>query len=61
MKEQIGTLIRAALKVGGGYAVAAGVVGEQGAEELIGALMVIVGVVWGAVEAKQAAKAKAQS
>lgn len=55
MKEGIGTLIRAALKVGGGAIVAKGYGDEAAVEAVVGAIMTIVGIVWGIVEAKKAA------
>lgn len=52
MNETIQTLIRAILKVGGGYMVSMGIVNDAQAETLIAAVAVIVGIVWGILHKK---------
>lgn len=58
MKEAIGTMIRAVLKIGGGALVAKGIADEGQVEAVIGAIVTIVGVIWGIVEAKKSATAR---
>lgn len=55
MKEAIGTMIRAVLKIGGGALVAKGFADEAQVEAVIGAIVTIVGVAWGIWDAKKAA------
>jgi len=58
MKEIISTLIRNLFKILGPLLAAKGVMDENNAEAIGGALAVIVGIVWGLFDAKQAASAK---
>jgi len=55
MKESIGTIIRTLLKVGGGWFIAKGFADEAQVEAITGAVVTIVGIVWGIVAAKRAA------
>ena len=61
MNEGIGTLIRAALKVVGGAVVAKGYGDEAAVEAIVGAVMTVVGIVWGIVAAKKAATARQET
>lgn len=57
-REALSTLVRAVLKFGGGFIVAKGTIDAEGLELAIGAIVTLVGVVWGAFDAKQATVAK---
>lgn len=56
-KETIQTIIRSVLKIGGGFLVAKGLADDAAIAELSGAVVTIVGFVWGILAAKKAAKA----
>jgi drug/metabolite transporter superfamily protein YnfA len=55
MNATMQSLIRAVLKVGGGYLVAKGLADESTAEVIVAGLVALIGVVWGAVAARKAA------
>lgn len=55
MNDTAQTIIRSALKVGAGYLVAKGITDNAGAETLIGAIVGIIGVVWGIFHRKSPA------
>ena len=55
MKDSIATLIRAVLKVGGGALVSQGIISDGTLETAIGAVVTLVGIVWGIIEAKKTA------
>lgn len=55
MNETTSTIIRSILKVGGGFLVAKGLASESVTADLIGALVTIIGFVWGIFAAKKAA------
>ena len=54
-------MIRAALKVIGGAVVAKGYGDEAAVEAIVGAVMTVVGIVWGIVAAKKAATARQET
>lgn len=54
MKPTTQTVIRSLLKVGGGALIAKGVTDEAGLESAIGAIVTLIGFVWGIVSAKKA-------
>jgi len=58
-KETVFTIVRTVLKVGGGFIVAKGLADDAAVTELTGALVSVIGVVWGVIDARKAAKAKA--
>jgi hypothetical protein len=60
MKEIVSTLIRNILKACGPLLAAKGWIDEANLELIGGAVATLVGVVWGLVDAKEAAKAKRQ-
>ena len=53
MNEQIASVIRTILKVGGAYLVAKGWTDTPGVESLIGGIITAIGIVWSAVAHKQ--------
>lgn len=55
MNETIGTIIRAILKVGGGYLVAKGYTDDQTVEVIIGGLLALAGVIAGIIRARKSA------
>lgn len=57
MNETVSSIIRAVLKVGGGFLVAKGLATDTAIAEVSGALVAIVGFVWGLIAASKA-KAK---
>lgn len=59
MNETTSTIIRSILKVGGGFLVAKGLASESVAADLIGAIITIIGFVWGIVASKKAAASAA--
>lgn len=56
-KETIQTIIRSVLKIGGGFLVAKGLADDAMIAEGIGAVVTLVGIAWGILAAKKAAKA----
>lgn len=58
MNETIATIIRSVLKVGGGILITKGLSTEAGVEAAIGAIVTLVGFVWGILAAKKAAANK---
>lgn len=54
--ETIQTILRSVLKVGGGFLVAKGLATDSGVTDAIGAVVTIVGFVWGIIAARKAAK-----
>lgn len=47
MPDELQTLVRAALKIGGGYLVAKGLADQSGAEVIAAGLAALIGVAWG--------------
>lgn len=60
-KEMAGTIARAVLKVGGGALTAWGVNDAEQLAEVIGALSVLAGFVWGAIRAHKTNKQKEET
>jgi hypothetical protein len=56
-QETVFTIVRTVLKVGGGFIIAKGFADEAMVTELTGAIVSIIGVVWGIIAAKKAADA----
>lgn len=57
MNETTASIIRAVLKVGGGFLVARGLATETVMVDVAGAVVTLIGFVWGIVAAKKAAAA----
>lgn len=53
--ETVSTLIRTGLKFGGGFLVSKGLIDDAGLTEAIGAIVTLVGVVWGILAARKSA------
>ena len=51
-QEQVLSLVRTLLKVGGAFLVAKGTITEPGLETAVGAIITLVGIVWSAVAHK---------
>lgn len=58
MSETVQSIIRAVLKIGGGVLVTKGVMTESALTDVTGAVITLVGVVWGIVAARKAAANK---
>ena len=56
--ETVSTIVRAFLKWGGGYLIAKGITSDAQWAELSGSLATVIGIVWGIVAARIAAKNK---
>lgn len=54
-KETIATIVRTVLKIGGGFLVAKGLADEAQIAEATGAVVSLIGIVWGILAAKKAA------
>jgi hypothetical protein len=52
-KETLTTLLRALMKIGGGWLIANGYLDDDAMIELTGAVVTIAGVVWGVVDARK--------
>ncbi len=57
-KETVQTIVRSVLKVGGGFLVANGVADDAAIAEATGAIVTLIGFVWGIIAARKAAAAK---
>jgi len=58
MNDTIATIIRTVLKVGGAVLVTKGISTDAGVDTAIGAVIVLVGFVWGIINARKNAVAK---
>lgn len=53
MSETVQTILRAVLKVGGGFLVAKGLASEAQAAEIAGCVVTLVGIAWGIIAARK--------
>jgi hypothetical protein len=54
MNNEIGSVIRSILKIGGGVAVSKGIADESTVETAVAGIAAIIGIVWGIVAARRA-------